>query len=47
MEEGKEKVVSNRLHLPSDLANGLVFTLPKNIINNGVDGCGSIKAKAR
>jgi hypothetical protein len=31
MEDGKEKVVSNRLHLPSDLANGLVFTLIKNI----------------
>jgi hypothetical protein len=31
MEDGKEKVVSNRLHLPPDLANGLVFTVLKNI----------------
>lgn len=31
IEDGKEKVVSNRLDLPADLANGLVFTLLKNI----------------
>jgi len=31
MEDGQDRVVSNRLDLPSDLANGLVFTLLKNI----------------
>jgi hypothetical protein len=34
MEDGKEKVVRNRLVLPRDLANGLVFTLLKNIQPN-------------
>jgi hypothetical protein len=30
-DEGKEKVVAERLDLPSDVANGLVLTLLKNI----------------
>jgi len=34
MEDGKEKVVSTRLDPPRDLANGLVFTLLKNIQPN-------------
>jgi hypothetical protein len=34
MEDGKEKVVRSRLNLPRDLANGLVFTLLKNIQPN-------------
>jgi len=34
IEDGKEKVASNRLDLPRDLANGLVFTLLKNIQPN-------------
>ena len=34
MEDGREKVVSNRLDPPRDLANGLVFTLLKNIQPN-------------
>jgi hypothetical protein len=30
-DDGKEKVVTNRLDLPPDVANGMVLTLLKNI----------------
>jgi hypothetical protein len=30
-EDGKEKVVSKKMALPNDLANGLIFTLLKNV----------------
>ena len=30
-EDGKEKILSERLELPPDVANGIVFTLLKNI----------------
>jgi hypothetical protein len=30
-DEGKQKLATERLHLPSDVANGMVFTLLKNI----------------
>jgi hypothetical protein len=46
MEDGKEKVVCNRLHLPSDLANGLVFTLLKNIQSDATSTTVSMVAGA-
>ena len=30
-EDGKEKVIEERLELPADLANGLILSLVKNI----------------
>jgi hypothetical protein len=35
-EDGKEKVVNEKLDLPLDLANGIVFTLLKDLTNTGM-----------
>jgi hypothetical protein len=35
-EDGKEKVVNEKLDLPPDLANGIVFTLLKNLTSTGM-----------
>jgi hypothetical protein len=34
-DDGKEKVETDRLQLPSDLANGMIFTLLKNVSPDG------------
>ena len=31
MDDGKEKVLTERLELPPDIANGILFTLLKNV----------------
>jgi hypothetical protein len=35
-ENGKEKVINEKLDLPPDLANGIIFTLLKNLASNSV-----------